>query len=64
LVFDQDTAWADGLERINFEPEPDVHDQVQRLVKLLGPEWAQPPGCRWLPNGFATYLSSLSIPFS
>jgi hypothetical protein len=59
LVFDQDTAWAEGLERINFEPEPDVRDQVRRLVELLGPEWALPPGCRWSVGGFAAYLDSL-----
>ena len=61
LPYDQHQAWSKGLERINFEPEPDVRDQVRRLVELLGPEWAQPPGCRWLPNGFATYFSSLML---
>jgi hypothetical protein len=59
LTYDQHQAWADGLERINFEPEPDVCDQVQRLVQLLGPEWAQPTGCRWSVGGFAAYLESL-----
>jgi hypothetical protein len=59
LQYDQHQAWAAGLERINFEPEPDVRDQVRRLVQLLGPEWAQPPGCRWSVGGFAAYIESL-----
>jgi hypothetical protein len=64
LIFDQDRTWAEGLERINFEPEPDVRDQVRRLVQLLGPEWAQPPGCRWSVGGFAAYLESLGSNFT
>ena len=59
LPYDQHQAWAEGLERINFEPEPDVRDQVRRLVQLLGPEWAQPPGCRWQSGGFAANIELL-----
>jgi hypothetical protein len=59
LIYDQLQAWAEGLKRISFEPEPDIFDQVRRLVELLGPEWAQPPGCRWLSRGFSAYIDSL-----
>ena len=59
LTYDADTTWANGLKRINFEPEPNVRDQVRRLVELLGPELAQPPGSRWSVGGFSAYVDSL-----
>ena len=60
LPYDQHHAWAEGLQRINFEPEPDVRDQVRRLVELLGPQWSLPAGCRWSVGGFAAYIESLA----
>jgi hypothetical protein len=60
LPYDQDQAWSEALRRIHFDPTPDVRFQVQRLVELLGPDWARPEGSRWRWGAFEAYVASLA----
>ena len=57
LPYDQEQAWAEALYAANGQP---VREQVQAAVKMLGPDWAAPEGCRWRWGAFEQYLASLS----